>query len=96
MTLQTDRFVVLNESAHSVAIANQHAYRAPDNDSKATVKAAGYFNNVRNRLEVGHLILCDCDENSNANARTTKLQLLRAVTVPATGNVTTEVVWEQS
>ena len=54
-------------------------------DAAAAVVTAGYFNDARDQLSVGDLIIAQCLIDGSPP----DTQLVRVLTVPATGNVTT-------
>lgn len=60
-----------------------YTYATPD--ANATVLAAGYFNNAREKLKVNDVILCVSVANGVG-----VLNALTVTAVPATGNVTVD------
>ena len=97
MPLNSTNFALQAGGYNSVSVATQHAYYAPDNDSKSDVAASGYFNGVSHLLAVGNRILCDCDDRSQGGAtRVRKVQCLVVDGITSAGVVTTRAVWAEA
>ena len=74
-------------AVNSVGTQNNRLAFCATEHTQAEVATAGYFNNVRHLMTPGDIIHCSC-----VIGGVNKVSILRAVLVPATGNVTTAVV----
>jgi hypothetical protein len=87
MALNNRSLVLAISVPHTADAAPTNFYKYASPDAAATIVAAGYFNNVRDKLKVGDII----EAVALAGGATADRLDLVVTAVPATGNVTVAV-----